>query len=74
MYYQMLKTLVAKACKEFNKAYLSIYREKSLKKPSQKDMICIAELHRKVHGVPGMFGLLDCMHTQWKNCPMGWYQ
>jgi hypothetical protein len=64
MYYQMSKTLAAQACKEFNKTYLSLYRDKYLKKPNQQDMVHIAELHRKVHGVPGMFGSLDCMHTQ----------
>jgi Plant transposon protein len=72
MYYQMSKTLAAKACKEFNKTFLSLYRKKYLKKPDQQDVLSIAELHREVHGVPGMFGSLDCMHTQWKNCPMGW--
>jgi Plant transposon protein len=35
-------------------------------------MFRIAVLHKKVHGVSGMFGSLDCMHTQWKNCPVGW--
>lgn len=72
MYYQMSRTLAAKACREFNHAYLSLYRNKYLKMPDQQDMLNIAELHKKVHGVSGMFGSLDCMHTQWKNCPLGW--
>eukprot|EP00934_Nitzschia_sp_Nitz4_P000628 Nitzschia sp. Nitz4//scaffold40_size135432//298//1969//NITZ4_003224-RA/size135432-augustus-gene-0.28-mRNA-1//-1//CDS//3329551159//628//frame0 len=27
---------------------------------------------RRVHGVPGMLGSLDCSHTKWKNCPKAW--
>jgi Plant transposon protein len=30
------------------------------------------QLHEAVHGFPGMFGSLDCMHAVWKNCPVGW--
>lgn len=32
----------------------------------------VSELHRAVHGVEGMVGSLDCMHVQWKNCPVAW--
>jgi Plant transposon protein len=72
LYYQMSPTLAAKACKEFNKKFLSLYRNKYLKKPSQKDMVQIAKLHEYIHGVSGMFGSLDCMHTRWDKCPTGW--
>jgi hypothetical protein len=30
------------------------------------------ELHKEVHGFPGMIGSLDCSHTYWKNCPKAW--
>jgi hypothetical protein len=68
----MSDTLAAKACKEFNKTFLSLYRKKYLKRPGKEDMVRISQLHEQVHGVPGMFGSLDCMHTQWKNCPVAW--
>ena len=28
----------------------------------------VSLLHEDVHGIPGMLGLLDCMHVHWKNC------
>jgi Plant transposon protein len=72
LYFQMSKTLAAKSCFMFHKTFLKMYRKKYLKRPSPQDMVRIAALHEKVHGVPGMFGSLDCMHTRWKNCPVGW--
>jgi Plant transposon protein len=72
MYYQMSYTLAASSCRMFNKTYLKLYRKKYMKRPNKLDVVRISKLHETVHGVPGMFGSLDCMHTQWKNCPMGW--
>jgi Plant transposon protein len=72
MYYQMSKTLAAKSCQMFHKTFLKLYRKKYLKKPTQEDMSRIAQVHKTVHGVPGMLGSLDCMHTRWKNCPVAW--
>ena len=37
---------------------------------TEEDAKCVSLLHEDVHGIPGMFGLLDCMHVCWKNCPI----
>jgi Plant transposon protein len=72
LYYQMSKTLAATSCSMFHKTFLHLYRKKYLKKPSKEDIYRISSLHEQIHGVAGMFGSLDCMHTKWKNCPTGW--
>ena len=36
----------------------------------EEDAKCDSLLHEDVHGIPGMLGLLDCMHVCWKNCPI----
>jgi Plant transposon protein len=72
LYYQMSNTLARECCRQFNKKFLSLYRNKYLKRPSVEDMVRISKLHEAVHGFPGMFGSLDCMHTRWEKCPVGW--
>jgi hypothetical protein len=42
-----------------------------LRKPTYEDyrkQLAINE----ARGFPGMFGFLDCMHYEWKNCPVTW--
>jgi hypothetical protein len=56
----------------FQKTFVELYRKKYLRMPTKSDMKRLSFLHEKIHGVPGMFGSLDCMHTKWKNCPMAW--
>jgi hypothetical protein len=70
--FQMSKTLARKCCIEFDRAIIYIYTEEYLRVPTQHDVNRIEQLHRMVHGISGMFGSLDCMHTYWKNCPYGW--
>ena len=65
-------TLANQACEEFDKAVKSIYQEEYLRLPTKEDVWKITYLHKCKHGMNGMFGSLDCMHTYWKNCPVAW--
>jgi len=71
-YFQMSVSLARKCCMEFDAAIMKIYQEEFLRLPTKEDMKSIVDLHREQHGVDGMFGSIDCMHTRWKNCPKGW--
>ena len=71
-YFQMSKTLANACCHKFYHIIRSTYSEEYLRLPTEEDLRNVVALHNSVHGVNGMFGSLDCMHTWWKNCPTAW--
>jgi hypothetical protein len=71
-YFQMSKTLAAKACIVFDEILHEVYHGEYLRSPTPQDLQKINNLHQVVHGRNGLFGHIDCMHTGWKNCPKGW--
>ena len=73
-YFQMSAALASKCCEEFAIMMRQVYGEEYLRIPDENDIKNITQLHHEVHGVRGMFGSLDCMHTRWKNCPKAWQQ
>ena len=71
-YFQMSPPLARVCCIEFDRIIKRIYANRFLKLPSAQEVKSIVNLHKKVHGVDGMIGSLDCSHTIWKNCPKAW--
>ena len=61
-------------CNKFDSVLNELYLSEYLRLPTQSDVYSINQLHKQVHGVEGMIGSLDCMHTYWKNCPKAWQQ
>ncbi|XP_071740745.1 uncharacterized protein [Rutidosis leptorrhynchoides] len=43
-----------------------------LRKPTADDIARLYNFHEQKHGLPGMLGSIDCMHWEWKNCPIAW--
>ena len=73
-YFQMSTTFARVCCKTFNDTIAKCFKDEYLRLPTPADLVSITTLHKKAHGVEGMLGSLDCMHTYWKNCPVGWHQ
>ena len=71
-YFQQSTTLARKCVQVFVDTVFEIYKEEYLRCPTRADLRNILNLHKEVHGVYGMVGSLDCMHSPWKNCPMAW--
>jgi hypothetical protein len=70
--FSMAPTTARVSCRKFNEAMTQYFGGEFLRLPTPSDLKSISELHLQVHGVPGMLGSLDCMHTYWKNCPVAW--
>ena len=71
-YFQMSATLARDCCVQFDLGIKTLYQREYLRLPTKNDLKSLSNLHKHHHGVDGMFGSLDCMHTFWKNCPKAW--
>jgi hypothetical protein len=71
-YFQMSDTTARVSCGKFHQAINKCFGREYLRLPTPSDLRSVTALHKRVHGVDGMLGSLDCMHTYWKNCPVGW--
>jgi hypothetical protein len=71
-YFQVSVSMARSCVKRFNRKMVEIFKPEFLRKPTAEDIREITSLHKTVHGVDGMLGSMDCMHTYWKNCPKAW--
>ena len=71
-YFRMSRTMARECCIMFDKVVKNLYEQEYLRYPTAEDLLGVCGLHKSVHGMDGMLGSLDCMHTYWKNCPVGW--
>ncbi|XP_070668336.1 uncharacterized protein [Malus domestica] len=69
--YGMSESTCLDTLEEFCDTIVQLYKDEYLCEPNQENL---NRLIRKAEnrGFPGMIGSLDCMHWDWKNCPIGW--
>ncbi|XP_068344035.1 uncharacterized protein [Pyrus communis] len=56
---------------QFCDTIVQVFKDKYLYEPNQEDLNWLFS-KAEDSGFPGMIGSLDCMHWDWKNCPIGW--
>ncbi|XP_073138593.1 uncharacterized protein [Henckelia pumila] len=56
----------------FCRCVIEVFGTQYLRKPNATDIQRLLQMHDERHGFPGMLGSLDCMHWEWKNCPVAW--
>jgi len=71
-YVQMVEIIAIESLKRFVQAIRKLYEKQYLRKPTREDLITQMKVNQKM-GWPGMFGSLDCIRLDWKNCPTTWH-
>nr|GFA23444.1 hypothetical protein [Tanacetum cinerariifolium] len=71
-YFQMNEHTARDALFLFNMCIIELYMPKYLRKSTSKDVVNIQQKHNNVHGFPRILESIDCMHWEWKNCPVLW--
>ena len=56
---------------KFAQGVIEVFGEKYLRPPNQDEVEHLLQVGESL-GFPGMLGSIDCMHWQWKNCPVAW--
>jgi hypothetical protein len=70
-YCRISETTAMECMKRFCVAIRAEFGEYHLRQPTQADFEKQLAINA-ARGFPGMFGSLDCMHYEWKNCPVAW--
>lgn len=67
----MAETTSLECLREFAKGIRENFGEVYLRRPTEEDVQRLLHIG-EARGFPGMLGSIDCMHWEWKNCPVPW--
>ncbi|XP_066166005.1 protein ALP1-like [Oryza sativa Japonica Group] len=68
---QIAETTVIESLVNFCKGIIDCFGPKYLRRPTAEDIQRLLHVG-EARGFPGMLGSIDCMHWEWKNCPVAW--
>ena len=72
-YLRIGETTTIKCVKKFVRAIVTVFGEEYLRRPNVADLQRLLYIGNQ-RGFLGMLGSIDCMHWEWKNCPMAWHR
>ncbi|XP_047951668.1 uncharacterized protein LOC125197017 [Salvia hispanica] len=58
--------------RQFCNCIQTIFGPEYLRKLNADECQRLIDMHGRVHNFPGMMGNIDCMHWEWRNCPVAW--
>ncbi|KAI4963769.1 hypothetical protein ZWY2020_010532 [Hordeum vulgare] len=70
-YVRMSEATCLMSMYEFYHAVIEVFGPEYLRQPTAADTERLLATNA-ARGFPGMFGSIDCMHWEWKNCPFPW--
>ena len=66
--YLRLGDTTAISCLEhFVERIINLFGDEYLRRPTSEDLQRLLNVG-EIRGFPGMIGIIDCMHWEWKNC------
>jgi hypothetical protein len=68
---RMAESTIIECLTYFCKGVMKNFGSEYLRRPKAEDIDRLLQIG-DARGFPGMLGSLDCMHWQWKNCPVEW--
>jgi len=70
-YCRIGESTAMESMKRFVKAVRVVFESQYLRQPIKQDLQYQMQINSD-RGFPGMFASIDCMHWEWKNCPVAW--
>ncbi|CAN7077665.1 unnamed protein product [Brassica oleracea var. botrytis] len=70
-YLRLGETTTRLSVKHFVDAIINLIGDEYLGRPTLDDLQRLLHIG-ELRGFPGMIGIIDCMHWDWKNCPTAW--
>ncbi|XP_042405049.1 uncharacterized protein LOC121995357 [Zingiber officinale] len=71
-YLRIAETTAIQCLFSFCRCVIEVFGAQYLRRPNAADIQHLLKMHEQRYDFPGMLGSLDCMHWQWKNCPVAW--
>jgi len=71
-YIRIGESTALESLKRFVIAVVEVFGGEYLRSPNEHDTARLLAIGER-RGFPGMLGSIDCMHWQWKNCPVAWH-
>jgi hypothetical protein len=68
-YLRIGETTTLKCVDTFTRGVINLFGLQYLRKLTIEDIECMLHMG-EARGFSGMFGSIDCMHWEWKNCPV----
>ncbi|CAK8562180.1 unnamed protein product [Lathyrus sativus] len=68
-YLRIGETTTLKCVDKFTRGVINIFGAQYLRRPNAEDIERLMQMG-EARGFPGMLGSIDCMHWEWKNCPV----
>ncbi|XP_057447831.1 uncharacterized protein LOC130739527 [Lotus japonicus] len=70
-YVRIGESTAIECLKNFVEGVCAVFGETYLRRPNHEDITRLLQWG-EFRGFPGMLGSIDCMHWEWKNCPVAW--